>query len=119
MTFYYRHARRLSYHTSIAAHIRDVSILMQPTYSTSYTLLERAKDQNDCQAWEELINNYRKYIYVVIRSMTPCLSASVMVSQPNWISLDASLLRCLLSPSCRSKGWNQPGGDHRGWSAHP
>ncbi|MFD2158348.1 RNA polymerase sigma factor [Rubritalea tangerina] len=69
MTFYYRHARRLSYHTSIAAHIRDVSILMQPTYSTSYTLLERAKDQNDCQAWEELINNYRKYIYVVIRSM--------------------------------------------------
>ena len=42
---------------------------MEPTYSTSYTLLERAKNQNDNQAWDQLIANYRKYIYVVIRSM--------------------------------------------------
>jgi RNA polymerase sigma factor (sigma-70 family) len=42
---------------------------MEPSYSTSYTLLERAKNQNDNQAWDQLIANYRKYIYVVIRSM--------------------------------------------------
>ena len=42
---------------------------MNPTYSTRYTLLERAKNQSDAQAWEELIGIYRKYIYVIIRSM--------------------------------------------------
>lgn len=49
--------------------MQDTPILMEPTYSTSYTLLERARNQNDSRAWEELIANYRKYIYVVIRSM--------------------------------------------------
>ncbi len=42
---------------------------MNPTYSTRYTLLERAKQQSDSAAWEELIAVYRKYIYVIIRSM--------------------------------------------------
>ena len=42
---------------------------MQPNYSTRYTLLDRAKNQSDSQAWEELIGFYRKYIYVIIRSM--------------------------------------------------
>jgi RNA polymerase sigma factor (sigma-70 family) len=42
---------------------------MNPTYSTRYTLLERAKSQSDAAAWEELIGFYRRYIYVIIRSM--------------------------------------------------
>jgi RNA polymerase sigma factor (sigma-70 family) len=42
---------------------------MNPTYSTRYTLLERAKQQSDSDAWEQLIGFYRKYIYVIIRSM--------------------------------------------------
>ncbi|MCM8531735.1 MAG: sigma-70 family RNA polymerase sigma factor [Lentisphaeraceae bacterium] len=42
---------------------------MNPTYSTRYTLLERAKSQSDSAAWEELIGFYRRYIYVIIRSM--------------------------------------------------
>ncbi|NQZ56263.1 MAG: sigma-70 family RNA polymerase sigma factor [Lentisphaeraceae bacterium] len=42
---------------------------MTPTYSTRYTLLERAKNQSDSQAWGELIGFYRKYIYVIIHSM--------------------------------------------------
>jgi len=42
---------------------------MNPGYSTRYTLLERAKNQSDSEAWEELIGFYRKYIYVIIRSM--------------------------------------------------
>lgn len=42
---------------------------MNQTYSTRYTLLERAKSQSDAKAWEELISFYRRYIYVIIRSM--------------------------------------------------
>ena len=42
---------------------------MKSHYSTRYTLLERAKNQSDSQAWEELIGFYHKYIYVIIRSM--------------------------------------------------
>ncbi|NQZ56356.1 MAG: sigma-70 family RNA polymerase sigma factor [Lentisphaeraceae bacterium] len=42
---------------------------MNPSYSTRYTLLQRARNQSDAQAWEELISFYRKYIYVIIRSM--------------------------------------------------
>ena len=42
---------------------------MSSLYSTRYTLLKRAKDQSDSQAWDELIAFYRKYIYVIIRSM--------------------------------------------------
>ena len=41
---------------------------MNQTYSTRYTLLERAKSQSDAKAWEELIGFYRRYIYVIIRS---------------------------------------------------
>ena len=42
---------------------------MSSLYSTRYTLLKRAQDQSDSQAWDELIAFYRKYIYVIIRSM--------------------------------------------------
>lgn len=42
---------------------------MSETYSTRYTLLQRAKSQSDSNAWEELIGQYRRYIYVIIRSM--------------------------------------------------
>ena len=39
------------------------------TYMTRCTLLERARNQYDSPAWEELIGFYRRYIYVIIRSM--------------------------------------------------
>ena len=42
---------------------------MKDTYSTSYTLLNRACQEGDSMAWEELIGFYRQYIYVIIRSL--------------------------------------------------
>ncbi len=42
---------------------------MSDRYSTRLTLLDRAKDQNDSRAWEEFIEFYKNYIYVIIRSM--------------------------------------------------
>ena len=37
--------------------------------NTRYTLIHRLKDQYDENAWEEFIDIYRRYIYVVIRRM--------------------------------------------------
>jgi len=42
---------------------------MNPTYLTRHTLLQRAQQKSDYEAWEELIGLYRRYIYVIIRSM--------------------------------------------------
>jgi RNA polymerase sigma factor (sigma-70 family) len=42
---------------------------MSDPYLTRHTLIERAKDQQDGDAWEELEAIYRQYIYVIIRSM--------------------------------------------------
>lgn len=42
---------------------------MNEPYITRQTLLQRAKDQDDSKAWEELIDFYKNYIYVIIRSM--------------------------------------------------
>jgi RNA polymerase sigma factor (sigma-70 family) len=42
---------------------------MNPTYSTRQTLLQKAQKKSDPEAWEQLIGFYRKYIYVIIRSM--------------------------------------------------
>lgn len=42
---------------------------MSDTYTTRYTLLTRAKDQHDSKAWEEFIEVYKNFIYIVIHSM--------------------------------------------------
>jgi len=43
---------------------------MNDKYTTRYTLLERAKDPDDPLAWEEFIEFYKNYIYVIVRSMS-------------------------------------------------
>lgn len=42
---------------------------MTQTYTTRRSLVERVRNSDDSQSWDELINIYRKYIYVIIRSM--------------------------------------------------
>lgn len=42
---------------------------MPPTYRTRHTLLDRIKNPNDADAWQEFIDFYKAYIYVIIRSM--------------------------------------------------
>ena len=42
---------------------------MNEHYVTRYTLLQRAQDQDDSVAWQEFIDFYKNYIYVIIRSM--------------------------------------------------
>ena len=42
---------------------------MKETYSTSYTLLNKACNEADSHAWDQLIGFYRQYIYVIIRSL--------------------------------------------------
>lgn len=40
------------------------------SHFTRATLLERVKNQNDSAAWEEFIELYKNYIYVIVRSMS-------------------------------------------------
>jgi len=40
------------------------------TYITRHTLLERIRDPHDAEAWQEFIDFYKNYIYVIVRSMS-------------------------------------------------
>ena len=42
---------------------------MASTYVTRHTLLARIRDPQDAAAWQEFIDFYKDYIYVIIRSM--------------------------------------------------
>ncbi|MDD7983713.1 RNA polymerase sigma factor [Lentisphaera marina] len=42
---------------------------MPKTYRTRHTLLDRIKNPNDADAWQEFMEFYKSYIYVIIRSM--------------------------------------------------
>ena len=42
---------------------------MSSTYVTRHTLLERIRNPEDSQAWQEFIEFYKSYIYVIVRSM--------------------------------------------------
>ncbi len=42
---------------------------MNDMYQTRCTLLQRARNLDDSYAWTELIEAYKRYIYVIIRSM--------------------------------------------------
>ena len=60
---------------------------MKETYSTSYTLLNRACQEGDSMAWEELIGFYRQYIYVIIRSLNISPSDAEDVQQQVLVQL--------------------------------
>jgi RNA polymerase sigma factor (sigma-70 family) len=42
---------------------------MASTYVTRHTLLARIRDPQDSDAWQEFIDFYKNYIYVIVRSM--------------------------------------------------
>ena len=42
---------------------------MNSIYNTRHTLLERIRDPENSEAWTEFIDFYKRYIYVIIRSM--------------------------------------------------
>lgn len=42
---------------------------MNSDYTTRCTLLDQAKQKQNSPAWDELLNIYKRYIYVIIRSM--------------------------------------------------
>ncbi|MDD7983514.1 sigma-70 family RNA polymerase sigma factor [Lentisphaera marina] len=48
---------------------------MTKNYNTRITLLQRAMNQDDEQAWREFIDVYKNYIYVIIRKMQVAESA--------------------------------------------
>jgi RNA polymerase sigma-70 factor (ECF subfamily) len=60
---------------------------MDDLYRTRNTLIQRAKDQNDSHAWEELESTYRQYIYVIIRSMNVPISHAEDVTQNVFIEV--------------------------------
>ena len=79
---------------------------MSDHYVTRYTLLQRAPDQKDAHAWEEFIDFYKNYIYVIIRSMNMRHHDTEDLMQQVSIKLWKNLPQYVYTPGkAKFRGW--------------
>ena len=74
------------------------------TYTTKYTLISRALEQNSEQAWEELIEVYSKFVYFILRELSVPEQDIDDVGQKTLLALTTGL-----------KSYNQDRGRFRSW----